>query len=161
MDAELWILHRSKRRPWPHLQVEFPHVLDISVLYTCNLHLLFVSYYKIVMYLSNQSKDQALSAKMVMAEIKSKLKIIILKYRICMHKLSFFMYVRKVDTISAAIRIYFLKIFYLKSLLATALNKWWHTSTLHTHQIYTKIAKQHAASVLQYKIFQQNWTKQV
>jgi len=33
------------------------------------------------------------------------------------------MYVRKVDKISAAIRIYFLKIFYLKSALATALNK--------------------------------------
>jgi len=70
--------------------MEFPHVLDISILYTCNLHLLFVFYYKIVMYLSNQSKAQALSVKMVKAEIKSKLKIIILKYKICMHKLSFY-----------------------------------------------------------------------
>jgi len=69
--------------------MEFPHVLDISVLCTCNLQLLFVSYYKIVMYLSNQSTDQALSVKIVIAEIKSKLKIIILKYKICMHKLSF------------------------------------------------------------------------
>jgi len=43
--------------------MEFPHVLDISVLCTGNLQLLFVSYYKIVMYLSNQSKDQALSVK--------------------------------------------------------------------------------------------------
>jgi hypothetical protein len=60
--------------------MEFLHVLDISLLYTGNLQLLFVSYYKIVMYLSNQSKDQALSVSMVMAEIKSKLKIIILKY---------------------------------------------------------------------------------
>jgi len=67
--------------------MEFPHVLDISVLYTCNLQLLFVSYYKIVTYLSNQSKDQALSVNTVMAEIKSKLKIIILKHKICMHKL--------------------------------------------------------------------------
>jgi len=70
--------------------MEFLHVLDISVLRTGNLQLLFVSYYKIVTYLSNQSKDQALSVNMVMKESESKLKIIILKYKICMHKLSFF-----------------------------------------------------------------------
>jgi hypothetical protein len=40
--------------------------------------------------------------------------------------------------------------FLIKSPLVAALNKWRHNSTLHTHQMYTKIAMQHTAAAAQY-----------